>query len=229
VARDRTDQRGFWPRRGITAPAQGFSIQAHEVTWAELDPFLATLSDAERATLVTLPWLPAEPARRARLPATGIPWDIARRYCVSLGGGGTLPTEEQWEWAARGSDLRPNPWGTGRIDLDRTNAFQGSAGQVAEVATHDQDRTPDGLYDMAGNAMEWTVDLFREDAPDQDESWVQTPEASYRGVRGLPLTEPAPRSVPEASLAYRDPLCATGTCPPAAAEILAHVGFRCVR
>lgn len=219
-------QRGFAASRGITAPVTRYEIQAHEVTWAEIDSFLATLSEAERAALVVSP---AELAwsDRAALPATGVPWDIAQRYCLSLSG--NLPTEEQWEWAARGPSLRPHPWGAGRIDTDRTHTYQGTAGRVAPVATHDQDHTPNGLWDMAGNAMEWTVDLYREDAPRQDESWVQTAEASYRAVRGLPLAETPPREWPEASLAYRDALCAGGDCAAAAAVLLAQVGFRCVR
>jgi formylglycine-generating enzyme required for sulfatase activity len=97
----------------------------------------------------------------------------------------------------------------------------------------DQDQTPgeesQAIHDLIGNAMEWTADLYREDAPDQDETWVQADGMTFRAVRGLPVAVRANGALPAEGAAYRDSLCATGPCPPQTAKELEHIGFRCVR
>ena len=111
--------------------------------------------------------------------------------------------------------------------------FAGPDGQPAPAMSSDQDRTPgnenDALFDLTGNVQEWTLDLWREDQPGQDESWVQEGETSYRAVRGLPLTASMPARLPAAGAAWREPLCATGVCLEKSRLKLQAVGFRCVR
>jgi eukaryotic-like serine/threonine-protein kinase len=233
VSSDRapSDVSGFRPSRQIVAPAAPYEIQQHEVTWEELDPWLAESPSHE---IVRPAWLPGDAKGRARLPATGVPWETARTYCRSLDG--TLPTEEQWEYAARGAERRPYAWGTQRGDLSRTRAYaraQKDALPVAPVGSMDQDQTPEidgeAILDMTGNAMEWTVDLYRDDRPKQDESWTEAGGKTFRAVRGLPLDKPPPPKLPAEGLAVRDSLCATGPCPKSTAALLQYVGFRCVR
>src|SRR5262249_29348464 len=218
---------GFRPRRHVEAPSRPFEIQAHEVTWAEIKPWLEQHPQAKG--VVAPP--PTTDAAGLRRPAVGLPWASARDYCASLGA--TLPTEEQWEYAARGSELRPHPWGTARLDLGRTHAYAGPNAATRPVMTSDQDVTPGGpaerLCDLAGNAQEWTLDLWREDEPGQDESWVQEGDTSFRALRGLPLASASPAHAVEEGAAYREPLCATGVCLPKAANHLRTVGFRCAR
>jgi serine/threonine-protein kinase len=152
---------GFRPARRVTPPTVPYEIQQHEVTWEELDVWLEQnpTNKLERPD-----WVPGEPKDRARLPATGVTWEVARAYCKSIGG--ALPTEEEWEYAARGPERRPNAWGAQRIDLARTHAYVGPKGGVVPVMTSEQDATPGdeklAIYDMMGNAREWTVDLFRD-------------------------------------------------------------------
>jgi serine/threonine-protein kinase len=229
---DDEEAMGFRPARGITAPAVKYEIQQHEVTWGELEPWL----DKNAALRFERPaWTPAE---RQKLPATGVPWETARQYCHSLGG--QLPTEEEWEYAARGAELRPHPWGNPQVDLLRTRAFVGMlhkgkpkkgapAVPVVAAMSSDQDVTPEGIHDLAGNALEWTGDLFRESAPGLDEAWVQEGGRTFRAIRGLPLEAEPPARLPAYSAAYRDALCATGACPPATKDVLQYVGFRCAR
>jgi formylglycine-generating enzyme required for sulfatase activity len=219
--------KGFRPKRAVTAPADAFEIQQHEVTWEEIDPWLAATPAAafERPGSV-----PAEPGKRARLPVTGVPWETARAYCKSLGGA-TLPSEEQWEFAARGEALRPYAWGPQPVDLLRTHAFAGPSASAVEVMSSDQDVTPGdqahAVYDLMGNAREWTADLYRGDQPG-DDSWAQEGGITYRAVRGLPLAAAA-RNLPAEGAAYREALCATGPCPADTKSALQWVGFRCAR
>ncbi|MCC6998582.1 MAG: protein kinase [Deltaproteobacteria bacterium] len=218
---------GFRPSRAVEAPRVDFSIHEHEVTWGELEPWLAEHPEA----VVNRPaWVPAEAAQRARLPATGVSWTAAKAYCRFLGA--VLPTEAEWEYAARGAARRPYPWGAEQLDLMRTHVYAGPGAQVEPVMTSDQDRTPGPyIYDLLGNAQEWTSELWREDVPGQDESWVQAGGLTFRTVRGLPVaTSLLPnQAVPLEGAAYREPLCATGTCAKETASILELVGFRCVQ
>ena len=222
------DQRGFRPARRVTAPNEAFELQQHEVTWGELDPWLASHLTIVPATPA---WLPADLSARKNLPVTGLRWTDAQQYCKSLGG--SLPSEEQWEFAARGASLRPNAWGAQRPDAQRMRFFAGADAQPAPVMSSEQDRTPgaesDALYDLTGNVQEWTVDLWREDAPGQDESWVQEGPTSFRAIRGLPLTAAASANLPPIGAAWREPLCATGLCLEKTKAKLQAVGFRCAR
>jgi formylglycine-generating enzyme required for sulfatase activity len=162
------------------------------------------------------------------LPATGITWTDAQAYCRSLEGG-SLPTEEQWEYAARGPERRPNPWGSDLLDREMTRVYAGEQAVPMPVMSSMQDRTRDGVFDLAGNVQEWTVGLWREDRPGKDESDVQSGQTSARAIRGLPLAAPPPATIQPDSAAYRERLCATGKCVALARGLLAHVGFRCVR
>jgi eukaryotic-like serine/threonine-protein kinase len=228
---------GFRPSRGIYAPTAPYQMQAHEVTWEELEPWLAQHGgrDFDRPS-----WVPKEGPERAKLPATGIPWTVARGYCKDLGG--SLPTEEQWEYAARGPERRPHAWGNKRLDLLRVRAFSAETPidvgskigvPIANVMTMDQDRTPGDpgaiFYDLAGNAMEWTEDLYRESSPGVDESWSERGGLTYRAVRGLPPDGSMPHKIPTETAAWRTPLCATGPCPKSAIHTLEVVGFRCAK
>jgi serine/threonine protein kinase len=222
---EKTSELGFRPSRAIKPPALPFEIEQHEVTWEELDNFTASRPE------VKVPAAAPKSSERKKLPATGLAWTTALEYCKSLGG--TLPTEEQWEFAARGPSLRPYPWGSEPLDLARTVAFRGKSAALAPVMSSDQDKTPGSpeteIFDLAGNALEWTLDLYRDDRPDQNESWVQEAGLTFRAVRGLPVADPAPAMSPKTGAAYRQALCATGPCPPDTSKVLEWVGFRCVR
>ncbi len=237
-------ERGFRPERHVVAPMVPYSIQAHEVTWTEVSPWLAAnesaIEDAQdraiaralaaHAKVENLPRWVVDPMHDARVPASGLTWSTALQYCKSLDA--LLPTEEQWEYAARGPELRPNAWGAARIDLVLTRAYRGDGATPAAIESSDQDLTPDRtLRDLAGNVQEWTFDLWREDRPGQDERWVADPktQTSFRAIRGLPLAATPPAEIPQESAAYREPLCATGICIERSRKALAYVGFRCAK
>jgi len=94
----------------------------------------------------------------------------------------------------------------------------------------DGDVTPEGVRGLATNAREWTRDAYRRDRDGAQPEWVTEGERTYRAVRGLPvLSRSRFAPPPDAPIAHRVPLCATGDCPVGTADILAEVGFRCVR
>lgn len=220
---DRADAKasGFHPNRQVQAPSAPYAIQKHEVTWQELNPFIDSQADPDAS------WLPSDRAQLENLPVTGVPWKTALRYCESLGG--SLPTEEQWEWAARGSELRPSPWGASKLDLVRTAAFRGTPERPQAVMTALQDVTPTGIWDLAGNAQEWTLDIYRGSQAGEDDSWAQSGQTSFRAVRGLPLVGALEPGLQTEIAAYRTALCGTGNCPKGTREASKFVGFRCVK
>jgi formylglycine-generating enzyme required for sulfatase activity len=87
-------------------------------------------------------------------PATNITWQEADDYCHLIGG--KLPSDAQWEKAARGTDGRIYPWGN---KLPRKRAHPFISGVIKRKAgTVKRDYSPYGVYGMAGSVWEWTSD-----------------------------------------------------------------------
>ena len=93
----------------------------------------------------------------ANHPVTNVTWDGAKRYCEWRGG--FLPTEAQWEYAARGNTGRLYPWGDDAPDPRFLN-YGKLVGDTREVGYYASGISLFGLYDMAGNVSEWIRDYF---------------------------------------------------------------------
>lgn len=173
---------------------------------------------------------------RDDLPVTHVSYDDARSYCAFRGG--RLPTEAEWERAARGGKPRRYPWGDlpnpklanhGALDLgsvflsngeplygvpDTTDGFA----WLAPVGSFPNGATPEGVHDLAGNVAEWVSDWFSDQYPNAAVGNPKgPPSGQLRVVRGGSYRHPM------AMLrgAFRDRRPGSAREP--------TIGFRCVR
>lgn len=179
------------PSHSVTLPA--FRIDRLPVTNAEFATFLNAVGphNAKGARLFDVDDPDARIHRSGtrwtadagfeRHPVVEVSWLGAREYCVWLGK--RLPTEAEWEKAARGSDERRYPWGNAVPDAGRAQ-FNARFNETAPVDRFSAGTSAYGVQDLAGNAWEWVSSAYRPYPYDAGDGREDLSPGPVRGTRG---------------------------------------------
>ena len=178
-----------------------FYLDRYEVTHIAFQEFLVTQGKKKRADL-------KDPDH----PATMVSWTEASAYCRAQGK--RLPTEAEWEYAARGDQNRAYPWGKATPSLALAR-FQTRGTLPADSLP--AGATPDGVHHLAGNVAEWVQDWYDPGyyAASPAANPTGPPAGDYRVARGGSWNQLADEIRPTAR-AYHNPDKGTG-----------DIGFRC--
>jgi formylglycine-generating enzyme required for sulfatase activity len=214
-------------RTEVTVKAYGACIRAGRCTAAD-EPAKtgwASLCNGKRAD-------------RQDHPVDCVDWNQARAYCAWAGR--RLPSEAEWEYAARGTDGRPYPWGADvpsaqhlnacgsecvamvkrEMDVDWSSMYDRSDGweSTAPVGSFPAGASPFGALDLAGNVWEWTEDWYGRYQPGAGTDPRGAGTGTGRVVRGGGWGDTDAANVRVADRSWHDP-----------SDRHINVGFRCAR
>ena len=153
-----TGKKNEYPKHKVYLNA--FYLDRFEVTFADFEAYLAT-------HLKKYPTITGWVDRRARAdmvnkPIFGLQWKRCRNYCVWREK--RMPTEAEWERAARGTENRIYPWGNEPPDKTRANfgncCFVKKGKVHNEVGHYEKGNTVEGISDLGGNVAEWVSDWY---------------------------------------------------------------------
>jgi hypothetical protein len=153
------------------------------------------------------------PSGFEKIPVTGVTWDDVNAYAEWAGK--RLPTEEEWEFAARGSEGLKYAWGN-EWRASAANAGESNAGRLVEVGTYPDGKSSAGAMDMIGNAWEWTASDL---AAYPGGRLPSQPGKDFKIIRGGSWKE----DKSQATATYRGYLVAKG------GKDYSATGFRCAR
>ncbi|MFB3896644.1 MAG: SUMF1/EgtB/PvdO family nonheme iron enzyme [bacterium] len=131
-----------------------FLIDVYEVTNDQYAAFIQASGHATPSGWINKFY----PMGQARYPVTGVTWSDASAYADWMGC--RLPTEVEWEKAARGTDGKIYPWGN-QFVATYCNYSGSKLGHPMQFGSYPAGRSPYGAYDMAGNVAEWVADVYQ--------------------------------------------------------------------
>ncbi|MCC6208427.1 MAG: formylglycine-generating enzyme family protein [Gammaproteobacteria bacterium] len=145
------------PTHVVDLPA--YDIDLYEVTNGQYKSFMDATGHRSPPQFENRTW----PSGKVDHPVVGVTWNDAHAYCEWAGK--RLPTDEEWEKAARGTDARRYPWGN-EFGMMRANTplYWNSLqreGDTSPVGAFAEGVSTYGLYDMTGNVWEWTESWYR--------------------------------------------------------------------
>jgi formylglycine-generating enzyme required for sulfatase activity len=179
---------GNSPMRQLFVDA--FYMDRFETTTARYAKFLESTGSAKVPDF----WDEIAGKDSEEMPVIGVSWNEANAYCRWAGK--RLPTEAEWEKAARGTDRRAYPWGELPPSVDRANYLNSAPGPyesaLSPVGAHPTGKSPYGVDDLAGNASEWVADWFSESFVSDDVYNPRGPsEGDKKVIRGGGRYDPA--------------------------------------
>jgi len=211
---------------GVACASESLPSRTVMLTHA-FDIQLTEVTQAQYATCASCspPAMYYDPAGTPNEPVRCVSWQQASDFCTAKGM--TLPTEAQWERAARGVDDDPYPWGTG-INCGLANST-GCVTSSDPLVTEDAltGRTDTGLEQMAGNVREWVLDYYSNDysmAGNIDP--LNTTPSGTRATRGGSFKDDPTQTRNELLVWGRFGVDPVHVCPDVT---VTDVGFRCVR
>jgi len=153
MGNDQSDDEGDKPEHEVEVKA--FYLDQHEVTNEQYYKFLEADKNREPPT----GWVNRRyPNGMDNHPVVTVTWDDANAYAKWAGK--RLPTEIEWEYAARGADKRIYPWGNEFV-LGRANSVEAKRGGTVPIGSYLAGGTQHGVLDLVGNVAEWTDSDFR--------------------------------------------------------------------
>lgn len=130
----------------------------------------------------------SEPFVVSNQPVVGVTWWEAEAYAKAHGA--RLPRADERVWVIRGRERRPYPWGS-PFGTGNANTREEVLGRPCAVGIYVRDQTPEGVYDLAGNAAEWTADHVGSDRLIHPGAWDQPSMAAW--AKALAIESPDSR------------------------------------
>lgn len=205
---DASDGGDEYERPAHTVTVKPFLMDMYEVTNEDYEKFVKATSHRAPSS-----WKKGSfSSGAAHKPVTGVTWDDANDYARWKGK--RLPTEEEWEIAARGTDGRRYPWGK-EWQPGMANA-NGAATGLSDVGAF-KGSSPYGAYDMVGNAWEWTA------SPLAAYPGAHLPQQTMSGELKIIRGGTFQSTKDQATVTYR------GSWPARGASDYGNTGFRCAK